>query len=109
MEQAAYTLALWRVTPGQEQAFRAAWVELEHAMLSLQRPPLFGVLLQDRSDPTLFYSFGPWNSIDDVDAMRRDPCAQDAFLRVTALCEEAQPGTYRLVEFVEPRQMARGL
>ena len=44
----------------------------------------------------------------DVEAMRRSPEAQDAFLRVTALCDEAQPGTYHLVEFVErPRQQGQ--
>jgi hypothetical protein len=111
MEQ-AYMVALWRVTVGQEEAFRAAWLELAAVFVGAQNPAQFGVLLQHETDRSLFYSFGPWNSMADVEAMRRSPEAQDAFLRVTSLCDEAQPGAYHLVEFVDrPRlgQVARRL
>jgi quinol monooxygenase YgiN len=100
MEQ-AYMVSSWRVSAGQEEAFRAAWLELAAVFVGSQNPALFGVLLQHETDRSLFYSFGPWNSMADVEAMRRSPEAQDAFLRVTALCDEAQPGAYHLVEFVE--------
>jgi heme-degrading monooxygenase HmoA len=103
MEPRAYTVARWRVTPGQEAAFRAAWKDLAHAFAGLNRPPFSGTLLQHHSDPTLFVSFGPWNSLEDIEVMRRDETAQDAFLRVVALCDEAEPGTFRAVERVTLR------
>ena len=104
MEHKAYMVALWRVIPGQEEAFRAAWLELAGVFVGHEHPALFGVLLQHQTDRSLFYSFGPWNSMADVEAMRRCPEAQDAFLRVTSLCDEAQPGVYEMVEFVDKPQ-----
>jgi hypothetical protein len=110
MEQKAYMVALWRVSTGQEDAFRAAWLDLAAVFVGHEHPAQFGVLLQHQTDRSLFYSFGPWNSMADVEAMRRCPDAQDAFLRVTSLCDEAQPGVYEMVEFVDrPRPVARPL
>jgi hypothetical protein len=109
----AYLVAWWRVTAGQEEAFRLAWLELADVFVGSTNPALFGVLLQHETDRTLFYSFGPWNSMADVEAMRRSSEAQDAFLRVTSLCDEAQPGAYHVVELIDrPKplgQVARGL
>jgi len=107
-QEQAYMVSLWRVTAGQEEAFRAAWLELAQVFVGSRNPALFGVLLQHETDRTLFYSFGPWNSMADVEAMRRSAEAQDAFLKVTSLCDEAQPGAYHLVEFVDrPRQQGQ--
>jgi hypothetical protein len=102
----AYMVSLWRVTAGREDAFRTAWLELAQVFVNHRHPALFGVLLQHQTDRTLFYSFGPWNSMADVEALRRSPEAQDAFLRVAALCDEAQPGAYQMVEFVDRPRIA---
>lgn len=56
-----------------------------------------GTLLQSLADPTLFYSFGPWDSQEAIAAMRADPGAQEAIRTITALCTEAMPGAYRWV------------
>jgi hypothetical protein len=108
-EPRAYTVSHWRVTRGQEGAFREAWADLGRAFACLGRPSISGTLLQHRTDPTLFISFGPWNSPEDIDAMRRDASAQDAFLRVVALCDHAEQSAYSTVELinvevVRPRQ-----
>lgn len=103
MGPTAYTIARWRVAPGQEEAFRAAWVELVETLAHLARPPLCGTLLQHRTDPTLFYSFGPWDDAQDIDDMCHDSAGQDAFLKVAALCIDAEPGVFRLVERIECR------
>ena len=50
-------VSLWRVSAGQEEAFRAAWLELAQVFVSHRHPALFGVLLQHHADPSLFYSF----------------------------------------------------
>lgn len=39
MEEAVYTLGVWRVKPGQEAAFIAAWKELGAMFKNLPDPP----------------------------------------------------------------------
>ena len=97
----AFTLSSWRVTSGQEVAFREAWTDLDRAFAALRRRPLSGTLLQHRTDPTLFISLGAWTSPDDIEAMRRDPSAQDAFLRVIELCDDAEMSSFLEVAHYE--------
>jgi hypothetical protein len=100
----AYTMSSWRVTLGQEVAFREAWSDLDRAFFALRRRPLSGTLLQHRTDPTLFISFGCWTSPDDIEAMRRDESAQDAFLRLIELCDDAEMNSFIEVAHHEPRE-----
>ncbi len=100
MESEFYTLAMWKVQPGREEEFRAAWSALGDAFARLPNPPKWGTLLQSLADPTLFYSFGPWDSQEDVAAMRRDPTAQEAIEKIRALCIEAMPGDYRVAQTI---------
>jgi hypothetical protein len=92
-----YTHAMWRVKPGNEAVFIEAWQSLGETFHALPNPPGQGSLLQSETDPTLFYSFGPWHRKDDIAAMRADPNAAAALKRLFDLCDEAAPGNYRLV------------
>lgn len=92
-----YTLGAWRVKPGQEEAFISAWKELGDYFLSLPTPPGPGQLIQSLDDPHQFYSFGPWPSLEAVQAMRGDPRTPRMIGNLSALCDEAKPGGYRLV------------
>jgi hypothetical protein len=100
----AYTMSSWRVTSGHEVAFREAWTDLDRAFFALERRPLSGTLLQHRTDPTLFVSLGAWTSPDDIEAMRRDPSAQDAFLRLIELCDDAEMNSFIEVAHHEPER-----
>ena len=100
MSSTPYTLAMWKVKPGQQQEFVAAWTDLSAVFADLPEPPIEGTLLQSTADPHLYYSFGPWRSIEDISAMRGDPNALAAIERLRALCEEATPGSYQLVKHV---------
>jgi hypothetical protein len=100
----AYTMSSWRVTSGHEVAFREAWNDLDRAFFALGRRPLSGTLLQHRTDPTLFVSLGAWTGPDDIEAMRRDPTAQDAFLRLIELCDEAEMNSFIEVAHHEPER-----
>jgi hypothetical protein len=104
MESQAYTLAMYRVKPGQETAFLTAWNDLARTFSSLRRPPIWGTLIRHRTDPTLFYSFGPWASAEDVRVMREDPQASAAFQRLGATCLEVVPGDYEQVVHVDVRR-----
>ena len=72
MKQMVSTLAAWRVQEGRQQAFISAWKDLGKVFNALSEPPGKGVLIQSTSDPTLFYSFVPWKSMEAVEAMRND-------------------------------------
>ena len=60
-----YTLAHWRTEPGHEEQFVAAWQALADRTKALF-PGASAVLLRDRDDPSLFVSFGPWESPEVV-------------------------------------------
>ena len=97
MKEMVYTLAAWRVQEGRHQAFISAWKNLGAAFNSLSDPPGKGVLIQSTSDPTLFYSFVPWKSMEAVEAMRNDHHAREGIKRLEGLCTEATPGAFHVV------------
>jgi hypothetical protein len=94
MADQPYTLARWHVLADREEAFVAAWRELAAVFLLLKAPPRWGTLLRSADDPQLFYSFGPWPSLETIAAMRADPGAAAAIDRLIALCDETELGTY---------------
>ncbi len=98
MEQSVYTLGVWHVQEGRQQEFITAWKDLGEIFAALPNPPgSKGVLIQSTSEPTMFYSFGPWKSIEAVEAMRNDRGAQEGIRKLMELCTEASPGTFRVV------------
>jgi hypothetical protein len=94
MAEQPYTLARWHVRAGEEAAFVAAWHGLAAAFLALKAPPRWGTLLRSTEDPRLFYSFGPWPSVETIAAMRADPGAAGAIARLIGLCDGTELGTY---------------
>lgn len=100
-ESTYYTHAEWRVAPGREVEFMNAWRALTIVFANLPARPLWGTLLASEREPGLFYSFGPWENIADIEAMRANPDAQVALESVAALCERATPGTFRQVAHVD--------
>lgn len=98
MTESTYTLAQWKVTSGRDADFVEAWKDLGTVFRALPRPPTGeGVLLQSMTEPTLYYSFGPWGSAEDIAAMREDADAKTAIKRVVACCDQASPGGFRVV------------
>jgi len=98
MEEAVYTLAVWRVKPGKEAEFIEAWKGLSVQFSNLPLPPGGkGTLVQSLTDPLLFYSWGQWSSMEAIKAMRQDAAAQAGIRKVGELCTEATPGSYRVV------------
>ncbi len=92
-----YTLGAWTVKPGNEDTFVESWKAVGAVFAELDAPPGRGTLLQSVQDPTRFYSFGPWPSLDAIQAMRDDPDAGAAIGKLMALCSQAEPGAFRVV------------
>lgn len=99
MSDVYYTHGMWRVKPGNEAEFIAAWKALNTIFRALPHPPGpgQGILIQNVADPLLFYSVGPWRSSDDLAAMRAGPQAREGIKRLENLCDDGVRGTYRLV------------
>jgi heme-degrading monooxygenase HmoA len=93
----AYTLARWYVKEGREADFVDAWSgDLADYFLSLPGSR-WGTLLQSIEDPREFYSFGPWDSLENIRDMRSDPRTQEVFGVLRELCEEMHPRVFRHV------------
>jgi hypothetical protein len=98
MEQQIYTLGAWHVQDGKQQEFIQAWKDLGEIFLQLDKPPVGkGILIQSTSDSVLFYSFGPWNNLDDVEEMRNNERALAGIQILVDLCTTATPGSFRVV------------
>ena len=97
MSDEVYTLGAWRVKGGKHDEFVAAWRALGRYFNSLPHPPGTGTLLQSLDEPQQFYSFGPWRRLDDIQEMRSQPGTAKEIGTLMDLCDEARPGTFRVV------------
>jgi heme-degrading monooxygenase HmoA len=87
-----YTVGLWTVRPGGEDEFVARWSEL--ADWTSEHFPGRGTLLRDRDQPNRFLSFGPWESVEQIERWRAAPEWQQAVADIRGLLESFEPGTY---------------
>jgi len=99
MTEQLYTHGRWVVKAGQEERFQAAWRELAEWTNANISGAIGGEakLLQDLDDPTLFYSIGPWQSLEAIQAWRADAGFQARVGAVRELLESFEPHTLRLV------------
>ena len=102
MEEAFYTHARWRVKPGREEEFIEAWRKMASAFAALPDAIGHGTLIRSVDDPSIYYSFGPWRSLDAIHSMRGGSHTQEALIRVRDLCDEFTTGTYEVVAEVYP-------
>lgn len=69
-----YTHGRWVVKEGQQRKFEAAWQEMaDWTNANVSGAVAGGArLLQDLDDQNLFYSFGPWETLEAIRAWRAD-------------------------------------
>jgi hypothetical protein len=87
MSDTFYTLASWHVKAGQEAEFIRVWQDELAVAFLRANPTATGTLIQSLDDPQQFYSFGPWASLEQMEAARSE----------MALCDAAKPGPFRVV------------
>lgn len=92
-----YTLATWKVKPGREAEFIAAWQAFAEWTSSSQSGAGEGILLQEEASPNQFVSLGPWGSAESVAHWRAQPEFEQFLARARELCEELKPQTMTLV------------
>lgn len=100
-EDVIFTHAMWRVRPGEETHFEQLWSDLTDVFSSLPKPPHWGTLIRSTAQPSLYYSFGPWPSREDIASMRAHPGVQERIAAMVALCEEATPSSYDRVRHID--------
>jgi quinol monooxygenase YgiN len=89
---AVYTSGRWKVTPGNEDEFVNAWKDLA-IRTKEDFPEATATLLRDRDDPTLFISFGPWESIEQIEQWRASETFQTGVQKIRPLLAEFMPHT----------------
>jgi heme-degrading monooxygenase HmoA len=97
MSERFYTLASWRIREGQEEEFLRVWQEELAPAFLTAIPTAKGTLIQSLEDQRQFYSFGPWESLEQMQTARSDKRVNEAIGKLVGLCEEATPGPFRVV------------
>lgn len=85
-----YTLGVWRVRPGHEDAFVAAWRGLADRTKA-DFPAASAVLLRDRQVPGMFISSGPWESEKQVSQWRASPAFIESLTELREHLESFEP------------------
>ena len=65
-----WTHAVWTVNPGREDEFIRAWDAMASDALTAFETAGPAHLLRDRERQNVFRSFGPWDSMETVEAFR---------------------------------------
>lgn len=97
-----YTVGIWTARPGKEAEFMAAWEEFARWTAVSQPGAAQAYMLRDLAHPQRFLSFGPWESAERIDAWRATPEFKAFAAHARELCDDFQPGTYKLVVQVSP-------
>jgi hypothetical protein len=96
-----FTLAVFKVSSGNQTAFVAAWEALCSAFLRLPQPPATNMtLIQSTENPEVFQSLGAWHSLEDVQAMRVNLEIVPLMNAMVTLTDQAQPGTFKVIGIV---------
>ena len=85
----AYTHGMWHAKAGKEDEFAAAWQAFAEWAFAEAPGAVGAVLIKDVEDPSLFWSFGPWASLDDARAFREVPGFADHIGRMEQLLESS--------------------
>jgi len=91
-----YTSGVWIVTPGEEDAFVAAWTEFVGWAAAMPGSGTFR-LVRDVDQPNTFLSFAPWETSEAQQTWKEMPEFRERIGRVRSHCEDFQPSVFELV------------
>jgi heme-degrading monooxygenase HmoA len=95
-----YTLGIWTVKPGREETFVEAWKELADDTKA-DFPDETATLLRDRDQPNRFISFGPWESLEQIERWRSSDTFTHGVGKLRELLEDFAPHTMDLAVAIE--------
>jgi heme-degrading monooxygenase HmoA len=91
-----YTSGDWLVQEGREEEFVAAWEELADWTGGNVSGAGWATLLRDRDQPRRFLSFGPWESLEAIEAWRASDGFQERVARIRELVEDLRTHTFEV-------------
>jgi quinol monooxygenase YgiN len=99
-----YTHAVWRVKRGSEDEFVARWEQI--AAWAVENAPgcLWGVLLRDTGDPSVFVATGAWETPEDAEAFLETTERLEWMRSIRELVDEFEPRKMELVAVRDPEE-----
>ncbi len=92
-----YTLGIWNVMRGNEEAFIIEWRTFARWTAEHFPDGGTGHLLQDSERSSWFVSFGSWKDSETIKAWRAAPEFQAFAAKAKSLCENFEPHSMKLV------------
>jgi heme-degrading monooxygenase HmoA len=92
-----YSMGLWIAKPGLEDEFAAAWQQFADWSLGAIEGGLWAKLLRDRTQTNRFVSFGPWDSLEAIEAWRSHPGFAERVGPIRELIESLEAYTLEAV------------
>jgi quinol monooxygenase YgiN len=97
MKDDFYNLALWKVKNNKQEEFLHIW-EIDFASAFIKLNPYSKVtLIQSLENPDIYYSFGAWIDLKEMQSARASDHYRSAISKLVALCTEARPGSFKNV------------
>ncbi len=95
MKEDFYTLTSWKIKEDSQEEFLYIW-EKEFAPEFIKLNPYSKLsLLQSLENPNIFYSFGPWVNLEQMQAARASDKYRSTISKLVSLCVEARPGSFK--------------
>jgi quinol monooxygenase YgiN len=88
-----FTAGSWRVKPGREDDFVAAWREFAAWTAAEMAGATWATLIRDQDEPSHFVSFGPWESAGEIEAWRASKGFRERVGKIRELLESFEPMT----------------
>ena len=90
-----YSFNLWKIKDGNEQEFLHVWEnELAKEFVKLN-PYSKATLVQSTDSPNIYYSFGPWIKLDELQAARSNKDYRSAVSKLVSLCDISKSGSFK--------------
>ena len=95
-----YTLGIWKVQAGRENDFVRAWSEMANNTKA-DFTESVATLLQDMDEPRTFISFGPWESLEQIEQWRSSDTFKNGVGSIRSLLDDFAPHTMQIAARIE--------
>ena len=95
MNDEFYTFNLWKIKDGNLNEFLHIW-EKELAQVFIKLNPYSKItLIQSLDNPNIYYSFGPWIKLSQMQASRSNENYRSAISKLVSLCDISKSGSFK--------------
>ena len=95
MNEEFYTFNLWKIKEGNLEEFLHIW-EKELAREFIKLNPYSKItLIQSLDNPNIYYSFGPWIKLEQMQSARSNENYRSAISKLVSLCDKSSSGSFK--------------